>query len=172
MSGWTQDPKFFEQASGVLGDSLALLTETLLGYGVPAGQAERIAGQMGVACAVIARLPTAASIESPVESLFMVAVYPYAFSERISILPQQEFGPYRADFVLERGDRRLVVEIDGHDYHERTKEQSSRDKKRDRWFMSQGIRVVRFTGSDVWRDAQACAREAVGILLAGGWGDS
>src|SRR5262245_34455764 len=42
---------------------------------------------------------------------------------------------------------RIVVECDGHDYHEKTKWQASRDKRRDRILQRLGYRVFRFTGS-------------------------
>lgn len=76
---------------------------------------------------------------------------------------QQEFGDYRLDFVFKlcfRGDHRLLaVECDGHDFHERTKEQAARDRARDRALLGAGIPVVRFTGSEIHRDPQGCADE-------------
>lgn len=72
---------------------------------------------------------------------------------------------YRADFLFttQLGDEefRVVVELDGHEFHEKTKEQAVRDKKRDRDMMAAGIRVLRFTGSEVWRDPHKCAVEAL-----------
>jgi hypothetical protein len=53
----------------------------------------------------------------------------------------------------------LIVECDGHDFHERTKEQARRDRSRDRYMTSLGFRVLRFTGSEIHRDAEACAQE-------------
>jgi very-short-patch-repair endonuclease len=71
---------------------------------------------------------------------------------------------YRADFLVIVEDYRfathefvrlatLVVEVDGHDHHERTKEQAAYDRKRDRAMLREGIPVMRFTGSEVFRDA-------------------
>ena len=57
-----------------------------------------------------------------------------------------------------------MIECDGHDYHERTKEQAARDKKRDRFFASKGYKVLRFTGSEIWADPEAVAEEALGQL--------
>lgn len=51
----------------------------------------------------------------------------------------------------------LVVELDGHDFHERTKEQSTRDKARDRDITRKGWRAARFTGSEVWRNPRCVA---------------
>jgi very-short-patch-repair endonuclease len=85
------------------------------------------------------------------------------------IKPQAKIGAYRADFLLwfEYGKTvaGVVVECDGHDFHERTKEQASRDKKRDREILKAGFPVVRFTGSDIYKSPSDCA-EQVGELLS------
>lgn len=57
----------------------------------------------------------------------------------------------------------LYVELDGHDFHERTKAQARRDKSRDRAMAADGVTVLRFTGSEVWRDPDACAKETLSI---------
>lgn len=78
---------------------------------------------------------------------------------------------YRVDFgiVGERGhggtDLRIVVETDGHDFHERTKEQAARDKRRDRELSATGWTVLRFTGSEVWRDPGACVTQVQELLI-------
>jgi Protein of unknown function (DUF559) len=50
----------------------------------------------------------------------------------------------------------IVVELDGHDFHELTKEQARRDRSRERLLVRAGFLVLRFTGSEVWRDAARC----------------
>jgi very-short-patch-repair endonuclease len=82
---------------------------------------------------------------------------------------QVQLGAWRVDFLIhrynhalnpsERGWRHLVVECDGHDYHERTKEQASRDRSRDRAAALSGIPCLRFTGSEIWRDPLGCAQQ-------------
>lgn len=47
---------------------------------------------------------------------------------------------------------------------ERTKEQASRDKARDRAIQAEGWKVFRFTGSDVWHHADRCVAEVVEVL--------
>ena len=87
------------------------------------------------------------------------------------IFPQAKVGDYRVDFLFDiwsyDGHQTLVVECDGHDFHERTKEQAARDRKRDRWMAEQGIIVLRFTGSEIWADPGSCAEQVVemGIKL-------
>lgn len=70
---------------------------------------------------------------------------------------------FRIDFAFmgmgDTGPVRVAVELDGHDFHERTRLQASRDKKRDRLLSAQGWTVLRFTGGDVYRDAYAVLEE-------------
>jgi hypothetical protein len=81
---------------------------------------------------------------------------------------------YRSDFgclpVVDGapGSRRVAVEIDGHDFHDRTKEQASADRRRDRAFLSAGITVIRFTGSDVYRDPAPVLSEIVALVTGTG----
>lgn len=76
---------------------------------------------------------------------------------------QRQIGTYRADFIAaanpERDTCRVVVECDGHDFHERTKEQAARDRSRDRDMQAAGFKVFRFTGSEIYRSAFNCAEE-------------
>jgi very-short-patch-repair endonuclease len=55
--------------------------------------------------------------------------------------------------------KNVVVEVDGHDFHERTKEQARRDRSRDRLMLRHDFYVLRYTGSEVFKDAEAVARE-------------
>lgn len=79
------------------------------------------------------------------------------------LLVNYPVGKYRPDFLVLAESHghmfRFIVEVDGHDFHERTKEQAARDKKRDRWFQSEGYSVLRFTGSEVFRDPLDCAKQ-------------
>ena len=81
----------------------------------------------------------------------------------VRLLPQHKVGPYRVDFLLrvEEGGRTrgLVIECDGHDFHERTKEQAAADRERDRWLQAHEYIVFRFTGSQIWNDPMRCAGE-------------
>jgi hypothetical protein len=56
---------------------------------------------------------------------------------------------------------KLAVECDGHDFHERTKEQARRDRERDRALQDAGFVVYRFTGSELYRNAWECGMQAV-----------
>lgn len=83
--------------------------------------------------------------------------------------PQVEVGKYRVDFVLGWSGKPLlkdcvVIECDGHDWHERTKEQAARDKARDRYLSRQAGRVIHFTGSEIYRNVETCWIEALKTL--------
>lgn len=108
--------------------------------------------------------------ESPIEHLFFAA---YEFMKPHLMLPenaglqmvqQREVGRYRADFYfqirnVEKKLKEMVVEVDGHEFHERTKAQATRDRSRDRWMDDMGILVVRFTGSEVWANPFSCVEQ-------------
>lgn len=95
-----------------------------------------------------------------------------------SIQPQATVGKYRIDFKVSYGTAQLLrsgndetadewawhvgsvlVECDGHDFHERTKEQASHDRRKDRALQDAGFKVFRYTGSDVWKDCMTAAHE-------------
>lgn len=75
--------------------------------------------------------------------------------------PQREL---QAKDILGSACTRLVIEVDGHDFHERTKEQAQRDKKRDRDLQAAGFTVFRFTGREVYSGADDKALEIISYL--------
>lgn len=90
----------------------------------------------------------------------------HASGDLVILHQQYRAGKFRADFALEAcfGARQIIlVECDGHDFHERTKEQASRDKQRDRELVMAGYKVLRYTGSEIYRNTPDCAWELVGI---------
>lgn len=102
---------------------------------------------------------------------------PYGRPEHglLLIVPQFVMSGYRLDALLvgeetprDGETRRIVVgiECDGHAFHERTKEQAERDKRRDRTIQLAGVPVLRFTGTEIWRDAIRCAHEALAAFDA------
>lgn len=92
-----------------------------------------------------------------------------------SVLAQFPVAGYRVDFAFlglgvdhpnpSKWSRvQLIVECDGHDFHEKTKKQAMRDKKRDRALMAHGFHVMRFTGSEIWGNPLGCAKEALSFI--------
>jgi very-short-patch-repair endonuclease len=112
------------------------------------------------------------------DALRIVASYEYGFDllgedrgfgEPITIETQVQIGSCRVDIVVSTsfGDEtiRIVVECDGHDWHERTPEQASRDKRRDRFLQRRGYLVFRFTGRDIVHDPRGCASDVLGAIM-------
>jgi|SRR5665213_3295104 len=66
-------------------------------------------------------------------------------------------GPWPKSPRSEASVGHMVVECDGHEWHERTKEQAKSDKQRDRQLQAHGYVVFRFTGSEIYEDPDACA---------------
>lgn len=98
-------------------------------------------------------------------------------SFHMHVWSQVKIGKYTADFLVayrhggSNDIRYLVIECDGHDFHERTKKQAEHDRRRDREMQSSGIPVLRVTGSEVWRspikaafDVLIAARNTLGAL--------
>lgn len=89
------------------------------------------------------------------------------------VFAQHCVGNYRLDFAIhltaKKGGREISewigIECDGHDYHERTREQAKRDKSRDRELTASGIRMFRFTGSEIFENNIACAKQIQDYLI-------
>jgi very-short-patch-repair endonuclease len=117
--------------------------------------------------------------ESPLEAMLLDAFFESGLFERFEVpsdvvvgsgpfglLLQQVTVPsiekrFRLDFaIINAGEGLfLAVEVDGHQWHEATPHQVQSDKSRDRKLTAAGWQVLRFTGSEVYRNAPACVRE-------------
>lgn len=101
-------------------------------------------------------------------------------SSYLLIYPQKQIGKYRVDILLTlimdgyydyqtegiiSGKHSLIIECDGHDYHEKTKEQASSDKSRDRELQAIGYNIFRFAGSDIYKDVFKCVTECIEYLF-------
>jgi very-short-patch-repair endonuclease len=112
--------------------------------------------------------------ESPIEKMLLAALLPemLLWASRDGelhweIVPQFRIPPFRADFLIRAihdDYQSVIVECDGHDFHDRTKDQVARDKKRDRTIQAAGYPVLRFTGSELHNDPQACADEVLRFI--------
>jgi very-short-patch-repair endonuclease len=97
----------------------------------------------------------------------------------LRIEPQAQLGDYRVDALLTLeardaegllvAEKRMVIECQGHEFHERTKEQVSRDYERSRTLQSCGFLVYQFSGSDVWEDVFKHAEKALDTLNRAVW---
>jgi hypothetical protein len=125
--------------------------------------------------------------QSPIEQLLAVSLHsvinsPYRISRAealgidiIGVEPQCEIEcgnkTYKVDFEIPvwntntKEGKCFVVECDGHDFHEKTKEQVQKDKERERDLIKIGRIVIRYSGSEIYKDADECAREVCDIIF-------
>jgi very-short-patch-repair endonuclease len=94
--------------------------------------------------------------------------------EDFEICPQHHIptrdGVFRVDFLVKGNvggtPVTLVVECDGHAYHDKTKEQAAHDRQRERSLRVAGYQVARFTASEISADPEDCALEVFRQMLA------
>lgn len=72
----------------------------------------------------------------------------------VSVTPQRPILQYFADFALVGPRVSIAAECDGEDFHK----DKARDAKRTAAIESAGWRVIRFSGSALFKDPCACAR--------------
>jgi very-short-patch-repair endonuclease len=112
---------------------------------------------------------------SPIEDRLADELYPRIPQDGTWTLRRQiKIDRYTVDFLLEAEVNNdpfpssrvsVVIECDGHDYHERTKEQAAHDRRRDRRLAAiHSLPTIRFTGSEIHRDPSACADEVIAIV--------
>ena len=93
--------------------------------------------------------------------------------EGLFMFPQLQVGQYRSDFIIRAigypGNNRIwpprltatiCVECDGAEFHT-TPEQINYDKKRDEYFLSIGIKTIRFTGAKIYENSKFCVDEII-----------
>lgn len=121
--------------------------------------------------------------ESPLEQLFSLILIKSGiltilkFNPKVDVVAiekQYELvangNKYRADFFMpvqynhknESVIINFVIEIDGHDFHQKTKKQVERDNQRTRDLQIAGYEVVRFSGTEIYHKPY----QAVGTLIS------
>ena len=81
------------------------------------------------------------------------------------LVPQVEIGNYRVDFeLINHKDKKIIVECDGHEFHQKSKQQVEKDNQRERDLKKLGYEVVRFSGSEIFKDAEKCVKDLLDIL--------
>lgn len=116
-------------------------------------------------------------IASPIEQMFFIAMHLVCEVNSTQLIVVSEFNDtpdnllmirqwksndYRVDFALlcHPIDNIVCVELDGHEFHDRSERERRYEKRRDRHLVASGHQVLHFTGSEVVKDAFAVALEA------------
>lgn len=100
---------------------------------------------------------------TPIEVPFYKALRETEATFAVQPWVQGPDAKYRPDFIVFWEGLAVVVELDGHEGH-KTREQRTTDTQRQRWFEQRGIRVMRFTGSEVYADVDRCVRDLLDVL--------
>lgn len=89
--------------------------------------------------------------QTPIEDLLLKALRDIG----LPIRPQIRIGRFRPDFLVEVEGKRWIIEADGRGFHD-----PDADAARDKILRDDGIAdVIRFTGSEIFRDAKKCAEQ-------------
>lgn len=88
---------------------------------------------------------------------------------RIEMSREVRILSYRVDILLVvrpvTGNAvRLAVECDGHDFHDRTKQQAAYDRARDRELLMHSVSTIRFTGSEIVHSPERCAGDVWDVV--------
>lgn len=127
-------------------------------------------------------------MSSPIEQMFWIACHVLCKANLTEVNPDIEFnkkgepergygifitqqakvGRYKVDFLfvcndyfLPENNIPLIVELDGHDFHDKDKKQRAYEKSRDRFLVKSGYKVLHFTGSEVVADPYRVAYEVL-----------
>lgn len=122
-------------------------------------------------------------IKSPIEQLLYLNLKYQSFyhgDSKIKIIPQYLIETrnkkYFADFLISMSEfmemedgmlyrgQKLIIECDGHDFHYNTKEKIEQDRIRERNISKLGYEVIRYTGTELYRDSSKCAFEVLQLL--------
>lgn len=122
--------------------------------------------------------------ESPIEQMLSLELanlrleYISSFNPYIDVIAiekQQEITikgkKYRVDFLIpvqykNQENIFFAIECDGHEFHQKTKEQVEKDNKRQRDLQEAGYEVIRFSGTEIYHRAYKCAIEVKNIILS------
>lgn len=126
---------------------------------------------------------TAGSTESPIETIFGTAAREFLLGRyaghpttryfhclqhqefdfdgpHVLLIPQYRWRRYRIDWVFKASlleQPYAFVECDGAEFHSSAEDQE-RDRRKDAETQQAGIPLYRFTGSEIYRNARACAQ--------------
>lgn len=128
-------------------------------------------------------------ISSPIEQAFFIAMHVMcrahylpinqdpelidgkpSFPSGVYMSNQFQLDLYKIDFHVSHcraiGPKTstVLVELDGHDFHDRDKHQRSYEKARERYIARAGRVLLRYTGSDVMKDPYRVAHEVMDTI--------
>jgi len=138
---------------------------------------------LGVAERAFAAMRANEKADSPIESILGAAIMlcfekggkalalasePKPTSARLLLIPQFKWLIYRSDWAIynPKTTGALLIECDGKEFHSGP-EQIAHDQKKDQAANDLGFLTMRFTGSQIHRNADGCAKEIFGFVYGG-----
>ena len=115
--------------------------------------------------------------ESPIEQILWIALNFcalnsnnwYMFEEQAEV--EANGNKYRLDFLYEEdymdnvdNPLHLAIECDGHEFHEKTKEQVEKRNKRDMDLKLAGYDILHYSGSQIYKNPIKCALEILDYI--------
>lgn len=112
--------------------------------------------------------------QSEIEKIFYLTLQLYILDNGFKcyvIEPQYKVSVkhmyYVADFMIFDSKNPaflLIVECDGHEFHEKTRKQVANDNNRDYELKSAGYDVLHFSGSEIYNDPTVCAVKVIDYI--------
>lgn len=117
--------------------------------------------------------------ESPIEKIMYLALvihdHLYAGKIRMEINTQVEIKNYRVDFLVsfftlvgfckrKELSKEIIIECDGHEFHEKTKEQVIKNNNRDYELKNKGYDILHFSGSEIYNYPIRCAHKVFNYI--------
>lgn len=92
--------------------------------------------------------------QSPIEKSFWETAKP--------LIPELEqetwIDNYRVDFLIP--SKKIIIELYGYQYHN-TKQKITKDAERERKLQKLGYQIIRFTGTEIYKDVKKCVNEVL-----------
>lgn len=119
---------------------------------------------------------------SPIEQIYFVAFLTVQKIAGVKFVIEPQYPiecgkkEYYADFAVchyefinfndeIKKDFRLVIECDGYEFHQKTKEQVEKDNQREYDIKMQGFEILRFSGREIYNDAMGCAIKTMKYII-------
>jgi hypothetical protein len=149
----------------------------------PVGLGSMFTGIVERARAAMSVNPTS---DSPIESILGAAIIvcfegngkpltlasePSGHARRLLLVPQFKWSIYRSDWAVynPKTTGALLIECDGKDFHS-SDDQIQHDARKDEAAHDRGYLTMRFTGSQIHRNADGCAKEIFDFVYGGARG--
>ena len=119
-------------------------------------------------------------IESPIEQIFITAFELYiklTDKEFVMLFSQKPIKVgkknYVVDFYFEKDlyvnrfntNKKIIIECDGHEFHQKTKQQVKSDNEREYALKMAGYEMIRFSGSQIYNEPFKCAEDTYKYIM-------